>query len=42
MSYADWLKKQEDSWIFPDEPNLDWDKDSFDFQLEEDDDEEED
>jgi hypothetical protein len=42
MSYTDWLKKQTDNWIFPDEPNLDWDGESLDIQLEEDEDEEED
>lgn len=42
MSYADWLKKQEENWIFPDEPDLDWEEDSLDFQTDEDDAEEED
>ncbi len=36
MSYAEWLKKQEDNWIFPNEPDLDWEAESFNVQLEED------
>ncbi len=42
MSYTEWLKKQENNWIFPDEPDLDWEAESFDVQLGEDDAEEED
>ena len=42
MSYADWLKKQTDSWIFPNEPDLDLETESYDFQLDEDENEEND